>query len=157
MSLYSLLALTISPCASEYSIISGPCNLEFPQDHGSHPGYRTEWWYYTGNVQGTSLRRFGLQLTFFRTRLAPPGVEESWPENPSAWRTSQLFLAHAAVSDLGSKRFYHEEQVTRGVIGLAGVEQQNSLTNIFLGKWSANIGPEHRLSAKGPSFSFDLV
>jgi predicted secreted hydrolase len=37
------------------------------------------------------------------------------------------------------------------------VEQQNSLTNIFLGKWSANIGPEHRLSAKAPSFSFDLV
>jgi predicted secreted hydrolase len=84
-------------------------------------------------------------------------VEESWPQNPSAWRTSQLFLAHAAVSDLGSKRFHHEEQVTRGVIGLAGVEQQNSLTNIFLGKWSANIGPEHRLSAKTPSFSFDLV
>jgi predicted secreted hydrolase len=155
--IYSLLALTISPCASEYSIISGPCNLEFPQDHGSHPGYRTEWWYYTGNVQGASLRRFGLQLTFFRTRLAPPGVEESWPKNPSAWRTSQLFLAHAAVSDLGSKRFYHEEQVTRGVIGLAGVEQQNSLTKIFLGKWLANIGLEHRLSAEGPSFSFDLV
>jgi predicted secreted hydrolase len=37
------------------------------------------------------------------------------------------------------------------------VEPQNSLTNIFLGKWSANIGPEHRLSAKAPSFSFDLV
>ena len=157
ISLCAVFILTASPCCSEYSSVIGPCGLEFPRDHGSHPGYRTEWWYYTGNVQDPSFRRFGFQLTFFRTRLAPPSVEESWPKNPSAWRTSQLFLAHAAVSDLGSKRFYHDEQVTRGVVALAGVEQQNSLTNIFVGKWSANIGPEHRLSAKAPSFAFDLV
>ncbi|HCE03228.1 MAG TPA: hypothetical protein DEQ98_08295, partial [Acidobacteria bacterium] len=22
--------------------------LQFPRDHGSHPEYRIEWWYYTG-------------------------------------------------------------------------------------------------------------
>jgi predicted secreted hydrolase len=154
---HSLLIPAVSPCASEYSIVSTPCDLRFPEDHGSHPGYRTEWWYYTGNLQDPSLGRFGFQLTFFRTRMTPPIVEESWPKNPSAWRTSQLFLAHAAVSDLGSRRFYHEEKVTRGAAGLAGVEQQNGLSAIFLGTWSANIGPEHRLSAKAPLFSFDLV
>ena len=147
----------VSPCYSEYSSVTGPCGLAFPEDHGSHPGYRTEWWYYTGNVEGPSLRKYGFQLTFFRTLLAPPGVEASWPENPSAWRTSELFLAHAAVSDLGSRQFFHDEQVTRGAVGLAGVKQQRDQTAIFLGNWSATIGQEHRLSAKTPSFSFDLA
>jgi predicted secreted hydrolase len=155
--LSTVFIVAVLPCFAEYPSVTGPCGLVFPKDHGSHPSYRTEWWYYTGNVQGPSLRRYGFQLTFFRIRLAPPGVEESWPKNPSGWRTSQLFLAHAAVSDLDSKRFYHDEQVTRGAVGLAGVEEQNDLTTIFLGKWSASIGPEHRLSAKAPSFSFDLA
>ena len=24
--------------------------MAFPRDHGSHPDYRIEWWYYTGNL-----------------------------------------------------------------------------------------------------------
>ena len=48
-----------------YLSVSGPCNLEFPKDHGPHPGYRTEWWYYTGNLQAESGEGYGFQLTFF--------------------------------------------------------------------------------------------
>jgi predicted secreted hydrolase len=25
-----------------------PRRLRFPEDHGAHPGFRTEWWYLTG-------------------------------------------------------------------------------------------------------------
>ncbi len=152
-----LMILAVSPCFSQYPSVTGPCGLEFPRDHRSHPAYRTEWWYYTGNLRSSSGKGLGFQLTFFRTRLSPPGVEGSRPENPSAWRTDQLFLAHAAVSDLGSRRFFHDERVARGAVGLAGVEQQDGLITIFLGRWSASIGPEHRLVAEAPSFSFDLT
>ena len=38
----------------------------FPRDHASHPDYKIEWWYYTGNVATATGRRFGYQLTFFR-------------------------------------------------------------------------------------------
>jgi predicted secreted hydrolase len=24
--------------------------LQFPRDHGAHPGFRTEWWYITGHA-----------------------------------------------------------------------------------------------------------
>ena len=24
--------------------------LTFPQDHGKHPEFQTEWWYFTGNL-----------------------------------------------------------------------------------------------------------
>ena len=32
--------------------------LQFPRDHGSHPDYRIEWWYYTGNLSSDDGRRF---------------------------------------------------------------------------------------------------
>ncbi|WP_373499013.1 lipocalin-like domain-containing protein, partial [Desulfococcus sp.] len=40
----------------------------FPADHGSHPGYAIEWWYFTGHLylEGASTPRFGYQFTFFR-------------------------------------------------------------------------------------------
>ena len=48
-----------------------PREFVFPADHGSHPEYRTEWWYFTGNLATTSGRHFGFELTFFRYALAP--------------------------------------------------------------------------------------
>src|SRR5215210_5520348 len=45
--------------------------MQFPQDHGPHPDFQTEWWYYTGNLQGEDGRRFGYQLTFFRRGITP--------------------------------------------------------------------------------------
>ena len=47
--------------------------LIFPRDHGSHPAFRTEWWYVTG-VAGPAGAEIGVQITFFRSR---PGVAEA--------------------------------------------------------------------------------
>ena len=35
----------------------------FPLDHGPHPDFQTEWWYYTGNLDAADGRHFGYQLT----------------------------------------------------------------------------------------------
>jgi predicted secreted hydrolase len=143
--------------ADGYLPVTGSCKLSFPADHGAHPAYRTEWWYYTGNVADAASKRYGFQLTFFRTRLVPPGDEKSWPSNPSPWRTDQLFLAHAALTDVAAKRFFYAEKVARGAAGLAGVEQQNGITTIFLERWSASIGSfQHRLKAFAQPFSLHL-
>ena len=45
---------------------SGPWQWSFPGDHGSHPGFRTEWWYFTGNFKDKDGKQYGYQLTFFR-------------------------------------------------------------------------------------------
>ena len=65
----------------------------FPRDHASHPDYKIEWWYYTGNVKAADGRRFGYQVTFFRV-----GVDHT-PANPSRWAVRDLFMTHLAVSD----------------------------------------------------------
>ena len=33
---------------AEYAQVMKGRELEFPRDHGSHPAFRTEWWYVTG-------------------------------------------------------------------------------------------------------------
>lgn len=55
----------------------GPREFHFPDDHGPHPGYRTEWWYYTGNLFTEEGRHFAYQFTIFRNQLRPPGQPEN--------------------------------------------------------------------------------
>lgn len=140
-----------------YLSVTGPCGLKFPKDHASHSGYRTEWWYYTGNLQSAAGNRYGFQLTFFRRRIIPSESEKKWPTPASAWRTSQIYLAHAAISDLDEKRHYYAQRMGRGVLGIAGEFRDNDIVRIFLKKWSARIGPEaHQLKVISDRFSFDL-
>ncbi len=91
--------------------------FEFPRDHFSHPCYKVEWWYFTGNLAAESGHRFGYELTFFRV-----GVDNPYP-NPSRWRVDDLYLAHFAISDLGNKKFFYTQRLNRKGIGLAGARQ----------------------------------
>jgi predicted secreted hydrolase len=154
------LLLNFSPPvgASDYRTVTGPCGFAFPRDHGAHPDFRTEWWYYTGNLSDSSGRRYGFQLTFFRVQIAEPGSEKTWPKNPSAWRTKDVFLAHTALSDLQAKRFYVDERAARAGAGLAGATQAGEATRIFIENWSTLIESDtHRLKAPAKEFSLDLL
>lgn len=159
-----LCALAMPECAAVawqtdagYLSVTGPCRLTFPDDHGEHPGYRTEWWYYTGNLRTEPQHSFGFQLTIFRRRISPPRSLRSWPDLPSRWRTSQIYLGHAAVTDVDGARHLFAESAARSALGLSGVRQSGDRTTVFLNKWSIDIQPEvHRLQAGGSDFSFDL-
>jgi predicted secreted hydrolase len=140
-----------------YLPVTGPCGLEFPRDHGPHPGFRTEWWYYTGNLTTETGRRFGFQLTFFRHQLTPFGGAAEWPEPHSAWRTRQVYLAHAAISDISGKRHLQAEQASREALGMAGWGQDGEEMRVFVRDWSTVIRPDrHRLEASADGFSFQL-
>ncbi len=90
---------------------------QFPEDHGPHPDFLTEWWYYTGNLTTDDGRRFGFQFTIFRRAILPDIATAS---DESEWRTNQIYLAHFTVSDLANETFYHDERLLRGAAGLAG-------------------------------------
>ena len=154
-SFVALLAAASDP--GDYLSVTGPCNLEFPRDHGSHPEYRTEWWYYTGNLRSEKGDLYGFQLTFFRSRISPPGDEKMWPPKPSAWRVSQVYLAHAAVTDIAGRQHLHAEDVARGALGMAGVIQSARHTKIFLKNWSTQIAANRqRLKVNADDFSYEL-
>jgi predicted secreted hydrolase len=100
-----------------YERAEEPRPFDFPLDHGPHPGFRTEWWYVTGNLTSTDGRDFGFQLTIFRNALAP-----TTPESPSAWVTNQAYMGHFTVTDVAAGRFRAYERFARGAAGLAGAE-----------------------------------
>jgi len=99
--------------------------FRFPEDHGPHPGFRTEWWYVTGNLQGPDGAPFGFQLTFFRNALVPPdqAPPDSVPAR-SAWRTRQVYMAHFAVTDGRRGAFHAFERFSRSALGLAGARAE---------------------------------
>src|SRR5690606_29762503 len=65
-----------------------PVALSFPRDHGAHPEYQTEWWYFTGNLQDEQGRDYGYQFTIFRSALTP-----TLPERDSDLATNQVYMA----------------------------------------------------------------
>ena len=128
-----------------------PRPLSFPQDHGPHPDFRTEWWYYTGNLQTPTGRHVGFQLTFFRVALSP----EEEPR-ASAWATRQLYLAHFAVTDTAGGRFHAASRASRAALGLAGA--QPGPFRVWVESWSAEgEGGATRLRAQEGDVAIDLT
>lgn len=104
----------------------------FPRDHGPHPDFQTEWWYYTGNLRTQDGRQLGYQLTFFRRAVVAPQERQ---ERASAWATEQVYMAHFAVSEIDRGRFRYSERLERGAAGLAGAVGE-PLYRVWLGDWS---------------------
>ena len=112
-----------------YARAFGTRAFVFPADHGHHPDFATEWWYFTGNLETTDGRRFGYQLTFFRSALAP-----AMEVRASAWATRQAWMAHFAVTDVSASRFLAFERFSRGAQQLAGATI--SPFRVWLEDWS---------------------
>lgn len=109
-------------------------DLRFPRDHGAHPEYRQEWWYFTGNLATAQGRRFGYQATIFRFALGDDGSSTGGDEEPSAWRTEQLYMAHLAVSDIDGRTFAAADRFARDALGLAGA--QTEPLRVWVEDWS---------------------
>lgn len=125
--------------------------LTLPADHASHPEYKLEWWYYTGNVDATDGRRFGYQLTFFRV-----GVDPS-PANPSRWAVRDLFMTHLAVTDVSGRRYEFAERMNRAGPGWAGAD--TARYHVWNEDWSAALegASHHRLHALSGGLGVDLT
>src|SRR5205085_3187973 len=122
---------------------------QFPRDHFEHEDFRTEWWYYTGNVRGERGERFGFELVFFRQGAR----HES--DNKSAWVAQDVYLAHAAFTDVSGKRFWYEERLNRPGPGIAGASF--SQRHIWNGNWSSVWDGENQtLDAVTEHFRFHL-
>jgi predicted secreted hydrolase len=127
--------------------------FSFPADHGAHPEYATEWWYFTGNLSSEEGRPFGYQLTLFRVGLVPGEAVED-----SDWRTHQVYMGHLAISDIEDRRHLSEERFNRAAAGLAGVK--TSPIRVWLGPWSIDATQETffplRLNAQAEGFAINL-
>lgn len=133
----------------EYRPAAPGYHWKFPRDHGSHPDYRTEWWYYVGHLRDGEGKRYGFQLTFFRVGL-DPGVD-----NPSSFTPRDLYFAHFAVSDLSAGKFWYAQKFNRPGPGLAGAATGG--LDVFNEDWRAwHEDNGHHLKAEGDGYGLDL-
>ena len=141
---------------NQFESVTNSRPLEFPRDHGSHPEFQTEWWYFTGNLKNNEGRQFGYQFTVFRRALS-----RDLPDLDSDWATSQAYLAHAGVTDVQSKRYLVDEIYSRGALNLAGVQAEPF--SVWVENWIAEGSAGQcsgcltlSIKAESDDFSFDL-
>jgi len=115
------------PAAPAYAPVTPGHSIEFPADYGSHPDFRTEWWYVTGWLTTGSGEALGFQITFFRTR---PPVDE---DNPSAFAPRQILIAHAAISDRQRGALWQAQRIRRAGLGL--VQAAVGDTDVSMDRW----------------------
>ncbi len=150
----SVTALLGGEDSAGFARATAPRTFRFPDDHGPHPAFRHEWWYFTGNLRGPGGRRFGYQLTFFRFALSPDP-----PARESRWAANQAYVAHFAITDVQGNRFHYFERTGRGALGLAGATGRP--LRVWLDDWSAEGSRSStlpiRLRAVEDEASIDLV
>jgi predicted secreted hydrolase len=122
--------LSSPPDISGYARADAPYDWQFPADHGPHPEFQTEWWYYTGNLADETGRRFGYQFTVFRRAIAPAAVESA-----SEWRTNQVYMAHFTVTDVAGETFHQHQRFSRGGADLAGASVE-PVYRVWLEDWA---------------------
>ncbi len=135
-----------------------PWDWRFPRDHGAHPAFQTEWWYYTGVLASESGRRFGFQFTIFRRALSPLASASD-----SEFRARDIYMAHFTLSDIAARRFYHDERYSRGGAGLAGATSSETLATyrVWLEDWQVfaenDTATMQRIQAANEAFALDLI
>ena len=130
-----------------------PRSLTVPSDHGPHPGFQTEWWYFTGNLSDDEGKHFGYQLTFFRRALSPNPIERV-----SSLASDQIFFAHFAITDVENEQHEEVERFSRGADLLAGAEGEP--LRVWLEDWVLealnNEGTNLHLHANADGLALDL-
>jgi predicted secreted hydrolase len=143
------------PASTSFQPATAGYQYTFPKDHGSHPAYRTEWWYYTGHLQSKNGRSFGFELTFFRRGVPPDEIKTL----PSKWSISHLYLAHFAVTDITGKRFHFSEKFSREGLGKAGADE--SRLRVWIDDWRAEAATDqigsHTLVAHDETHALSLT
>ena len=143
-----------SPDISGFARAIEPWDWQFPRDHGAHPQFQTEWWYYTGNLADEDGRRFGFQFTIFRRALSSAVTSSA-----SEFRANDIYMAHLTLSDVTGGDFWHDVRYARGGAGLAGATAEPRY-RVWLEDWEVSAEDEAatktRISAASGDFAIDL-
>ena len=135
-SIAAALVFAVAATAAEWQIAKPGWRYEFPRDHYLHEQFKTEWWYFTGNLADASGRRFGYQLTLFRHGIRHPSERSA---ELSRFVVGDLKFAHFTVTDVAAGEFVFDQKASRGAFGEAGFSDGERIA--WNGSWTVRLDP----------------
>jgi predicted secreted hydrolase len=148
-----LLSFVSAAFAAEWEKAEPGWRYEFPRDHRIHEEFKTEWWYFTGNLADAAGRHFGYQLTFFRQ-----GIRHPHERDPAMSRfvVGDLKFAHFTITDVAGRQFRFDQKASRGAFGEAGFNDGDRVA--WIQSWTLRLEPDDvfHLVADMPEASLDL-
>ncbi|MFH2002587.1 MAG: lipocalin-like domain-containing protein [Planctomycetota bacterium] len=141
-----------------FARVSASREFSFPADHGPHADFKSEWWYFTGNLESAPGKGFGFQFTLFRSALSRHKAVRA-----SQWAAHQAYMGHFAITDVEAGKFYAFERFSRDGMGLAGAEA--APLSLWIDDWgvtgkengSDEAMPELHLSASEQGIGLELA
>lgn len=127
--------------------------FEFPRDHRAHDTSKTEWWYFTGHLDGVgaqAVARFGYQFTLFRI-----GVDPGPAAAGSRWSANALVMGHAAITDLRTGEHVFSETLWRAAGALGGFPREPDPV-VAWSKAPAGTPGRWELALRGDGFAFTM-
>ncbi|CAN5503523.1 lipocalin-like domain-containing protein [soil metagenome] len=146
-------ALGLSCLAADWQKAAPGWKYEFPRDHRPHESFKTEWWYFTGNLTNDGGDRFGYELTFFRQGIRAPHERGG---TSSRFIIDDLKFAHFTVTDAAGKQFLFHEKISRGSFGEAGFEEGTRLAWIESWELEMNNDGSFDLAAEADDAAIQL-
>ena len=108
----------------------------FPEDDGPHANL-TEWWYYTGHLNGDQGERYGFEFVIFQSTLGGLNLG---------------YVAHFAVTDLQRNTFSYGER-----IDIVMTPHVAASTELTVADWTlAGLGDNGSISAEIPGYQLEI-
>jgi predicted secreted hydrolase len=139
--------------AADWQVAEPGWRYEFPRDHRVHEKFKTEWWYFTGNLTNEREHRFGYELTFFRQGIRPVAERGA---TTSRFVVDDLKFAHFTITDATGKKFLFHQKVSRGGFGEAGFDEKDRLAWIDSWQMQMNGDGSFDLAAAAPDAVIQL-
>ena len=141
--IYFLTLLIIIPVpvvfANKWKLALPGYKYNFPSEHRSHPNFKIEWWYFSGNVKDESGNKYSFMLTFFRRGLR---LEKTSEVNRSRWALNNLYFSHFSVYSAKKNKHYFSEKISRGALGQAGASTEKF--KVWIDDWKAEIADRNQ-------------
>jgi len=135
--------------------------IRLPDDLGTHPDFRIEWWYVTANLTGEDGQTYGVQWTLFRQATKPGTPRPKADTKPDSldWSSTDFWMGHAALTS--ANQHFSAEKAARGGVGQAGAKP--APFDAWIDDWAftqipsedSNM-PVYDIRAHGDEFAYNL-
>jgi predicted secreted hydrolase len=119
----------LDPDVEGFAQVTEGARLDFPADHGAHPGFRSELWNLFGRLEDEQGNDYAFQLDLTRVSLNPHE-----PDRASAWAANEVYRGRLTLVQGRGTAVRSAERVTRAALGLAGSRPQ--APSVWVEDWS---------------------